>query len=237
MLEFISYASSSAGNLYELNDGKTRILIECGLPWKQMQKLTEHTLSEFAACLVSHRHADHYNKKSADMLMKRGVDVCVGDEFKTETQPILFGGNNPVEVKTFNVPHDVPNYGFIIRSPFTKETLVFMVDCFYSPVRFSFSPTIIAIECNYSRDLMRPGDSLNDRLFSSHMSLEQCIKTLLSWDLSQTREIHLLHLSDERSDEARFIREVQGATGVPTYVAQKKHKHEKESLKKTHTFV
>ena len=67
---------------------------------------------------------------------------------------------------------------------------------------------------------MHEGDSLNDRLFASHMSIAQCIDTLAAWDLSQTREIHLLHLSDDRSDERRFVAEVESATGIPTTAAQ-----------------
>jgi hypothetical protein len=54
------------------------------------------------------------------------------------------------------------------------------------------------------------------------MSLKQCIATIKANDLSKTREIHLLHLSESHSDEARFVREVQEATGVPTYAAPKR---------------
>jgi len=78
------------------------------------------------------------------------------------------------------------------------------------------------IEANYAKDLLIPGESLNDRLYASHMEISQTIKTLLANDLSKTREIHLLHLSDDRSDEARFTREVQAATGVPTYAAPRR---------------
>ena len=224
MIEFKSYASGSEANMYEVTDGKTRILLECGLPWKEMQKLTGHTLSEFSACLVSHRHGDHYNGKSADMLVRHGVEVWVGEDLKSVVQPQLFGGNNPFEVKTFKVPHDVPNYGFIIRSPMTKETCVFMVDCFYSPVQFGFSPTLFCIECNYSWELVPADCPYRDRLYTSHMSLKQCIETLRANDLSRTREIHLIHLSDGNSDAERFKREVQEATGIPTYVAPKRRK-------------
>jgi hypothetical protein len=51
------------------------------------------------------------------------------------------------------------------------------------------------------------------------MSLKQCIATLKANDLSKCREIHLLHLSSDHSDEERFIREVQESTGIPTFVA------------------
>lgn len=221
-MKFTSYASSSAGNLYTIEEGQTSLIIEAGVPYRDMQRLLPKAPSEYDACIYSHKHRDHYNSKSVEILEKRGIEVWGGGNFRKDGQPVLFGGNYPFEVKPFPVHHDVPNYGFIIRSPMTKETCIFIIDTFYCPVVPNFSSTIIAIECSYARDLMKPGDNLNDRLFSSHMSLGQCIETLHSFDLSQTREIHLLHLSDERSDEARFVREVQAATGVPTYAAPKR---------------
>ena len=40
-------------------------------------------------------------------------------------------------------------------------------------------------------------------------------------DLSKVEEIHLLHLSDGNSDEARFKREIQELTGRVVMVAGK----------------
>lgn len=49
-------ASSSAGNGYLINDGKSRILLECGMPFKELQKRSKFTLSKCSACLLSHSH-------------------------------------------------------------------------------------------------------------------------------------------------------------------------------------
>lgn len=217
-MKFTPYASSSAGNLYSLSDGETDILIECGVTYRKMQQLLPKSPSEYAACVYTHSHGDHYNRLTEMELRRRGKLVLGGEGF------VPGMGNrvvNTIAIRSFDVQHDVPAYGFLLRSIRNGETCIFLIDTFYCPVTPSFSPTIVAIECNYARDLMKPGDDLNDRLFGSHMELGQCIETLLAWDLSRTREIHLLHLSDSRSDEARFIREVQAATGVPTYAAPK----------------
>lgn len=214
MLTFNVYASSSAGNLYSLSDGETDILIECGVTYKQMQQLLPKAPSEYAACVYSHSHGDHFRRDAYTELTRRGVEVVhgtyhpEGDRYGT------------IRAKAFSVKHDVLNCGYLFQGA-CGESCIFIIDTFYSPGAPKASPTIVAIECNYARDLMRPGDSLNDRLFGSHMELAQCIETLQAWDLSRTREVHLLHLSDSRSDEARFCREVQAATGVPTYIAPK----------------
>jgi phosphoribosyl 1,2-cyclic phosphodiesterase len=220
-MKFTAYASSSSGNLYGLSDGQTDIIIECGVSYRDMQKLLPKSPTSYDACFVSHRHGDHCNAKTWESLENRGVIVLSGAQLEAITvgRAREFMTVKTIDVQAFPVKHDVPNHGFMFRSAIDGKTAVFLIDTFYSPIVPSFSPTIVAIECNYARDLMRPGDSINDRLFASHMGLDQCIKTLKAWDLSKTREIHLLHLSDDRSDEARFIREVQEATGVPVFVA------------------
>jgi phosphoribosyl 1,2-cyclic phosphodiesterase len=56
------------------------------------------------------------------------------------------------------------------------------------------------------------------RTVKSHMSLNTAIEFLKANDLSKLKEVHLLHLSDSNSDEARFKDETQKLTGVPVYV-------------------
>ena len=51
-MRFTSLASSSAGNAYIVDDGKNRILLECGLTYPKLQKMTGYTLTKFSACLV-----------------------------------------------------------------------------------------------------------------------------------------------------------------------------------------
>ena len=72
-MRFTSLASSSAGNAYIVDDGKNRLLLECGLTYPKLQKMTGYTLTKFSACLVSHEHKDH--AKSAANLLKKGMNV------------------------------------------------------------------------------------------------------------------------------------------------------------------
>jgi ribonuclease BN (tRNA processing enzyme) len=53
------------------------------------------------------------------------------------------------------------------------------------------------------------------------MSLETCKEFLQANDLSQVKDIALIHLSDSNSDAERFKREDEGLTGKPTYIASK----------------
>lgn len=51
-----SLASSSHGNLYVVSDGDTKLLLECGVSYKKLLKLTNFDVSQFRACLLSHSH-------------------------------------------------------------------------------------------------------------------------------------------------------------------------------------
>ena len=77
------------------------------------------------------------------------------------------------------------------------------------------------IEANYSADTLADAD--NDprraRLRRSHMSIENCIKTLKANDLSHCAEIWLIHLSSSNGDAENFKKRVQEETGIPTYIA------------------
>lgn len=215
-MRFTAYASGSTGNLFTLEDGHTSILIECGLSYRKMQQTLPKPPTSYDACLISHMHKDH--AEGAYDLLKRGVQVITGENLQ---EIVIKVGT--FDVRSFPVKHDdeMPCFGYIIRSRVDLESLIFIIDGAYTGTRFDFSATIWAIEANHAQDLLRPGHLQDVRTSNTHMHIGQAISTLLENNLSRTREIHLLHLSDsERSDEARFIREVQGATGIPTYATQ-----------------
>ena len=71
-MEIKVLASSSKGNCYTVDDGHTKLMLECGLPWKEIQKRTRFAV-DFAACLVSHEHADH--SKAHKEVMEAGIDL------------------------------------------------------------------------------------------------------------------------------------------------------------------
>ncbi|EGT1437249.1 MBL fold metallo-hydrolase, partial [Listeria monocytogenes] len=81
------------------------------------------------------------------------------------------------------------------------------------------------IECNYSADILEENvinkvihQVQKKRVLQSHFSLENVKEFLNANDLSQLREIHLLHISERNGDPERFKKEIQAMTGVPVYV-------------------
>jgi len=49
-------ASGSTGNAYEISDGNTHILLECGMPFKKLQQAMKFNISKLSACFVTHEH-------------------------------------------------------------------------------------------------------------------------------------------------------------------------------------
>lgn len=60
---------------------------------------------------------------------------------------------------------------------------------------------------------------MKQRLHTSHMSIKNAIRILRRSDLSATKDIMLIHLSDGNSDQKRFVKDVRTATGKRTMVA------------------
>lgn len=56
MIEISVFESGSQGNLYKIADGKTSLLIECGISIKKIKKYLDFRLRDIDGCLISHEH-------------------------------------------------------------------------------------------------------------------------------------------------------------------------------------
>ena len=220
-MKFEALASSSAGNAYCVSDKDTRILLECGVSHTKLQKLSGFSLSEFRACLVSHEHKDH--AKAVQELISRGMVVYMsqgtaealeadGVELIEDRTQFNIGSFDIVPFTTF---HDAKEpLGFLIKSRIDGDVLAFATDTVN--LRYKFPGlNILAIEANYDKNILerceRMPEKVRHRITNSHMEIDALCDYLRSLDLSQCREIHLLHLSDATSHEGHFINKVSRA--------------------------
>ncbi|GGI98137.1 MBL fold metallo-hydrolase [Paenibacillus hunanensis] len=237
MIHITVLASSSSGNAYLITDGQTELLIEAGIHYKHIQRaLAFRVVSRLAGCLLSHEHRDH--SESICSLIKSGVDVYTSQG--TAEVLNIANSHRVKQIKAqerfvvgtwtilpFEVEHDAEEpLGFLLANQ-DGDKLLFATDTSYLRYRFA-GLTHIMIECNYALDILYQNVSLGkvsvgvkDRVLASHFSLEHVKDFLRSNDLSHVQQIHLLHLSDNNSDEERFRREVMELTGLPVYVAKK----------------
>lgn len=227
-MEIKPISSGSKGNAHLISDGKTTLLLDAGVAFRDIQAACNYETGKVAACLVTHRHGDH--SKAIPQLLKRGikvyapVDVC--DHYGgtlpiTERQTITIGG---FVVTPFRVPHDVPCFGWLIDLPDADERLIYIVDAEYVKYRF-YRITHLMIEANHSRERIMERATegklpakLAERIIKTHMSIETAMGFIEANDMDKIKQIYLLHLSDDNSNADNFKRKVQAATGAEVYV-------------------
>lgn len=235
-MELIVLGSGSKGNCYLLRsaNGET-LMIECGLPFKEIMRGIGFSIKGIAGCLVSHRHNDH--SLALQDILKYGVkvlaieDVFVAKNVKNRAfcktvEPMhgyVIGG---FKIFVLNMAHDVPCVGFIIDHA-EMGRLFFATDTMMVEYRLPKLNQIM-IEANYSDEILQDNidrgvipAAMRDRLLHSHMELQTCKEFLRANDLSNVNEIVLLHLSGNNSNPFDFIKQVKDITGKPVFVAYK----------------
>lgn len=232
MINFRSYASGSSANLYTVDDGKTKLLLEMGLQIKEIKRRLDFGLSRIPFALLSHCHGDH--SKAVKDIMKAGIDVYASESTFKE---LGVSGHRAKTIRAleqfqvggwtilpFDAQHDAPEpLSFLIANG--NDKMLFCTDSFYIRYRFK-NLTLIAVECNYAPDILAENIKAGvvsreqkRRILQSHFSLENVKEFFRANDLQQVQEIHLLHLSNDNSDAARFKQEVEALTGKPTHIA------------------
>lgn len=230
-MEIKVLASSSAGNSYFITDTKTNLLLECGVSLNVLRKKGINPTTLHAA-LITHEHLDH-SKYAKDIAKycniystKETLDTIACGIYSFRKKPIhkekVIG---TFKVRPFRVYHDAINpVGYYLYSTYTKESLLFITDTHeLLGLKFRNSIDYILIETNYSEELMKDFESyVNERRKVSHLSLEQATSFLKTLDLTKTKEIYLIHLSDSFTDEKMFREEVAKATGKRVIIAPKR---------------
>lgn len=230
MLTFTPYASGSTGNLYHLTDGETALLIECGLPIREIRLILNFQLSVISGCLITHDHKDH-SMAAAD-IMKAGID-CYMTQGTADVLGLsghrlkIIRANHQFRIGTwtvlpFEAEHDAAEpVGFLMQSGPYK--MVFLTDSFFCRYKFK-GLTHIALEVNYHLPILTENLAagvvplaLKNRILNSHFSLDNVKEFLMANDLSGVLEIHLIHLSSTNGDPVLFRNEIQRLTGKPTF--------------------
>jgi len=223
-LRFESIASSSHGNAYMLDDGWTKLLIECGLTYKKLTQGLGWKLSEIDGVLVSHEHKDHAG--CVEKLLKDGMD-CYMSSGTAEALELpeklleLAHGIEAGEMCTVGSMHILPfqtyhdalePLGFCIQSEVDWDIFVYAIDTVNLPYRFP-GVNILAVEANFDKEILarceKMPEKVRKRVSNTHMEIEMLCRCLKRMDLRACRELHLMHLSDATSHEGHFINKVR----------------------------
>lgn len=211
--------SGSSGNCYIFtsNSGE-RLILECGVHYQDIQKAIDWHPASVVGCIVSHEHRDHCSSlvKVATAGIKVFALADVFDSFPTLKRAFrnIIRPNERFRAGNFtilplSVMHDVPCLGFVIHHR-EMGNLLFLTDTMYTEYRVKGLNNIL-IEANYDDEILsrniaegREPASMRSRLLGSHMEIKSTIKILNETDLTNVRNIMLIHISSRNGDFNAF---------------------------------
>lgn len=216
--------TGSKGNCYILEtENKERLIIELGVRFQEIKEAIDFDLKSVSGCLVSHVHKDH--SMSAGEAVGAGLNVySIIDECTQKVEV-----KHKYQIGSFSVipleaKHDVPCLAFLISHP-ESGLILFATDTIYLKYKFENLSQII-IEANYCEDILdgyelygRSNEYISNRVRRSHMSVQQCEKTIMQNNISNVQNIVLIHLSDSNSHEVKFKKRIEEITKKNVTVA------------------
>lgn len=221
--------SSSLGNCYLLENDRECLVLEAGLPFKEIKIALDFNVSKIVGALITHEHGDHtahakeFKVAGFPVHASQGTIEALGgiaSLFTVERVGYWYrlGG---FTVTPFPVVHDAAEpFGYIIHHQ-EMGTLLFASDTECIKQNFLKQRlNHIMVECNYSQKIIdsrvhqgETGKGLRDRILQSHMELETCKEFIRHNKTVMLDNVILLHLSDGNSNQKQFIQEIQEVTG------------------------
>ena len=212
--------SGSSGNCYLLLAETETLVLDCGLPIREIKKGLDWDISKVVGVLCTHAHLDH--AKSVKDFENMGIPVFKPyDETIACPLKIRYGSFG---VQAFKVPHDgVPCYGFYITVG--GHRILYATDFEYLPCSFkNIRLTDMIVECNHQKELVDKGQAKYAHQIKGHCSLDTLIEKVIKENTtSYLRTVILCHLSQDSADPEECLAEVQNVVGegVNVVVARK----------------
>ena len=215
-MELYTVGTGSFGNCYLLKRDNNKIIaLDCGCKWRDVLIGCNFRPLDIDLALVTHSHSDH--SRYVGDFEGNGIDVIT----TTNTFPKKILQKGEYKIVPFEVPHDVKNYGYLIRVD--GRTIVYMTDFGYCKYTFkSWNVDTWIIACNY----VAPPDSEEANyahVVMGHSSLDT-VKDILAVNKSDSmKNVILCHTSSSADTELMVseIKQVVG-DGVNVTVAQKR---------------
>lgn len=227
--------TGSSGNAYALiaDDGEI-LLIECGVPWKQILRMIDFQPSKVVGCVASHSHLDHL--RAYKEVIQNGIQIYTNDEtadhFEVVAGEKMIGVPEKIPfkignftVQAFYLPHTtqdkdtgkiVPcsNFGYYIYHE-EMGALVYMTDFEFPTMSFRQAKIQhFLCEVNYCDELVEREEANYRHRLQGHLSLNTFKEKVLKQNLTPAMQtITLCHLSDTASDEQQILREVKEIAG------------------------
>lgn len=220
--------SSSAGNCYLLtSDSGETLILDCGIPIKEIKKGLDWNVKGIVGVLCTHKHLDH--SKSLNDFKSMGIPILapyLGDSCKT----MNMGGFTvkPFDLTTIDGSWThtnadgtaCPIYGFLITH---KEMgrMLYITDCEVVKWRFK-SINHILLGVNYDKDLIDRDTGKANHVFRGHLSIDTACDFVKANYSDSLQNVIMCHLSAENADRDSFIEKMKKvAYGANVCVAER----------------
>lgn len=221
--------SSSAGNCYLLQaDNGETLILDCGIPIKEIKKGLNWNIKGIVGVLCTHKHLDH--SKSANDFKAMGIPICKPYETLLMNQ---FLANSYFTVRTFDLTTvdgrwthtnadgtECPCYGFLITH---KEMgkLLYITDT--ELIKWKFKDiNHILLGVNYDKDLVDTDNPKANHVFRGHLSIDTACDFVKTNYSDSLQNVIMCHLSSENSDRDSFIEKMKKvAYGANVDVAER----------------
>lgn len=204
-MELITIGTGSKGNCYLLRRNNGRyIALDCGMPWKHVLVGCSFMPIKIDLALYTHKHIDHGKYISA--FLKNGIPVYGPHNL----QPGKTKRYYDISFTAFEVPHDVPCYGYLIQVD--GEKLIYITDFGYC--KYTFKQQEVdhwLVACNHIDPPMYTEEKYV-HVVTGHSSLSTVKDLLTANKTDKMRNVIICHYSED-ADIDRIEQEIKETVG------------------------
>lgn len=219
--------SSSAGNCYLLtSDSGETLILDCGIPIKEIKKGLNWNIKGIVGVLCTHKHLDH--SKSVKDFEAMGIPVFtpyislkpmrMGKEFKIQAFDLTTIDGSWTHTNADGTP--CPIFGFLITH---KEMgrMLYITDC--ELIKWKFKDiNYILLGVNYDKDLIDRDTGKANHVFRGHLSIDTACDFVKANYSDSLQNVIMCHLSAENADRDSFIEKMKKvAYGANVCVAER----------------
>lgn len=209
-------ASGSSGNCYILTDSIGQsLIIDAGVPIKDIKRGLDWNIKNVAGCIVSHVHSDH--SRSVKDLKNIGIPVFTP---YISLEPMTMGRTYDLRIQAFELTtldgkwthtntdgSECPCYGFLITH---KEMgkMLYITDTELIKWRFK-DVNHILLGVNYDKDLVDMDNPKANHVIRGHMSIDTACDFVKANDSDNLQNVIMCHLSNENANVDTFIEKMK----------------------------
>lgn len=227
MMKLKCIATGSTGNCYTLtSDSGETLILDCGIPIKEIKKGLDWNIRNVVGCIVSHAHSDH--SKSVKDFEAMGIPVFtpyislkpmrMGKEFKIQAFDLTTVDGRWTHTNADG--SECPCYGFLITHP-DMGRMIYATDTELIKWRFK-NVNHILLGVNYDPELLSGDDAKKNHVVRGHMSIDTACEFVKANYSDGLQNVIMCHLSSENSDKDSFIEKMKKVSyGVNVDVAER----------------